>query len=215
MFGSVCSLYECPPSLVYSWTLVTGCSSGLGKSIASTIYAAGHQVVATARKVDTFDYLPDSPSVLKLSLDVTSAENIHNCFTTAVETFGRIDIVINNVGYALSRDTEAIAESDARLEMETIFWGPVHITREAVRIFREANPTGQGGTVVQVSSIGGYVTFPGSSFYHAGKHALGGFTQSFAKELEPSWNIKMMVAAPGGIRTNYFTNTQMRARHPA
>ena len=64
-------------------------------------------------------------------------------------------------------DTEGIPESEARLEMETLFWGPVRITREATRIFREVNPAGRGGTVIQVSSIGGYITFPGSSFYHA------------------------------------------------
>jgi NADP-dependent 3-hydroxy acid dehydrogenase YdfG len=75
----------------------------------------------TARKVDTLAYLPDGPNVLKLRLNVASAENIHNCFTTAVEKFGRIEIVINSTGYALSGDTEAIAESVARLEMETIF----------------------------------------------------------------------------------------------
>ena len=65
-------------------------------------------------------------------------------------------------------DTEVLPESDARLQMETLFWGPVLITREAVRIFREINPAGRGGTVIQISSIGGYLTFPGSSFYHAG-----------------------------------------------
>jgi NAD(P)-dependent dehydrogenase (short-subunit alcohol dehydrogenase family) len=64
-------------------------------------------------------------------------------------------------------DTEAIPEPDARLQMETLFWGPVFMTQEAVRIFREINPSLQGGTVVQISSIGGLVTFPGSAFYHA------------------------------------------------
>ncbi|KAJ5760408.1 hypothetical protein N7520_007564 [Penicillium odoratum] len=194
---------------------VTGCSSGLGKSLASTIHTAGHFLVATARNIDTLNYLPDGPSILKLNLDVTSPIAITKCFSTALDKFGRIDIVINNAGYSLFGDTEAIPESDARLQMETIFWGPVLITREAVRIFREVNPAGQGGTVVQVSSIGGYVTFPGNSFYHAGKYALGAFTQSFSKELEPSWNIKLMVAAPGGVRTNFLTNAHVAARHPA
>ncbi|KAJ5647892.1 hypothetical protein N7490_004264 [Penicillium lividum] len=176
---------------------VTGCSSGLGKSLASNIHTAGHFLVATARNIDTLNYLPDGPSILKLNLDVTSPMAITKCFSAALDKFGRVNIVINNAGYCLFGDTEAIPESDARLQMETIFWGPVLITREAV------------------SSIGGYVTFPGNSFYHAGKYALGAFTQSFSKELEPSWNIKLMVAAPGGVRTNFLTNAHIAARHPA
>lgn len=124
--------------------------------------------MATARNVDTLSYLPDEANVLKLSLDVTSREAILKSLSATVAKFGRLDVVINNAGYALMGDTEAISESDARLQMETLFWGPALITQEAVRIFREVNPAGKGGTIVQVSSIGGYLTFPGSSFYHAG-----------------------------------------------
>ena len=128
---------------------------------------AGHHVVATARNVASLSYLPDGPRVLKLGLDVTSKSDITLSLSTAVEKFGRIDILVNNAGYAVMGDTETVPESDARLQMETLFWGPVFLTQQAVRIFREANPPGQGGTVVQVSSIGGLVTFPGSAFYHA------------------------------------------------
>lgn len=124
--------------------------------------------MATARNIDTLSYLPDEANVLKLSLDVTSREAILESLSATVAKFGRLDVVINNAGYALMGDTEAIPESDARLQMETLFWGPVLVTQEAVRIFREVNPAGKGGTIVQVSSIGGYLTFPGSSFYHAG-----------------------------------------------
>ncbi|KAJ5723195.1 hypothetical protein N7488_001230 [Penicillium malachiteum] len=194
---------------------ITGCSSGLGKSLATTVHQAGHKLVATARNINTLSYLPDEPNVLKISLDVTSQDDISNCFEKAVEKFGQLDIVINNAGYVVMGDTEGIPESEARLEMETLFWGPVRITREATRIFREINPAGRGGTVIQVSSIGGYITFPGSSFYHAAKHAIGGFTQSFAKELDPSWNIKFMVVAPGGLKTNFPVNAQLGGRHPA
>ncbi|KAJ5527050.1 hypothetical protein N7513_011209 [Penicillium frequentans] len=194
---------------------ITGCSSGIGKSLASTIHAAGHKIVATARNIDTLSYLPDEANVLKLGLDVTSRDAILESLSATVAEFGRLDVVINNAGYALMGDTEAIPESDARLQMETLFWGPVLITQEAVRIFREVNPAGKGGTIVQVSSIGGYLTFPGSSFYHAGKFALGGFTQSFAKEVDPSWGIKFLVVAPGGIQTNFGSNVHLEHRHPA
>ena len=148
--------------------LVTGCSSGSGKAFAKRIYSAGHRVVATARNIAALSYLPDGPTVLKLSLDVTSRENIILSLTQIVNHFGRIDVVINNAGYGLMGDTEAIEEVDARHQLETNFWGPVHIMQEEMRVFREMNPRGQGGTIIQISSMGGWLTAPGHAFYHAG-----------------------------------------------
>jgi len=146
---------------------VTGCSSGLGKALAKTIYDLGHHLVATARNVDSLSYLPDDTNVLKLALDVISQESIIAAINSAIQTWNRIDVFINNAGYSLTGDTEAISESDARLQLETNFWGPVRITKEALRIFREINPKGQGGTVLQISSMGGWWTAPGHSYYHA------------------------------------------------
>lgn len=146
---------------------MTGCSSGIGKSLAQTIYNAGHNIVATARDTTSLSYLPDGPTVLKLSLDVTSQEAISQAVSNAVTKFKRIDVFVNNAGYGLMGDMEGIPEADARLQLETNFWGPVHVTIEALRVFREVNPFGQGGTVVQVSSMGGWLTAPGHSFYHA------------------------------------------------
>ena len=147
--------------------MVTGCSSGLGKALASTIYDAGHHLVATARDVKSLSYLPDNENVRKLALDVISQESIIMAINSAIQAWNRIDVFINNAGYSLVGDTEAISESDARLQLETNFWGPVRITKEALRIFREVNPKGQGGTVLQISSMGGWWTAPGHSYYHA------------------------------------------------
>ncbi|KAL2811641.1 hypothetical protein BDW59DRAFT_177071 [Aspergillus cavernicola] len=173
---------------------ITGCSSGLGRSISSTVYKSG---------------------VLKLTLDVTSLNAIDSCFGTAVEIFGQINVVINNAGYGRRGDTEAASEEAARDQLETNFWGPVRITRSALRIFRETKPRGQGSTVVQISSVGG-CGFPGNAFYHASKFALEGFTESVAKEMDPAWNIKFLLVVPGGVRTN-FASTSMATlpRHPA
>lgn len=146
---------------------MTGCSSGLGKSVAQAIYNAGHRIIATARDIASLAYLPDSPTVLKVKLDVTSEEDISRAINKALDTFHEINVVVNNAGYGLMGDMEAIPDSDARHQLETNFWGPVHMTREALRVFREVNPKGQGGTIVQVSSIGGFLTAPGHSFYHA------------------------------------------------
>lgn len=81
--------------------LITGCSAGLGQSIARHVYAAGHSIVATARNVNSLDYLPDGPKVLKLSLDVTSRESITAAVNSTVKRFGRLDVVVNNAGYGV------------------------------------------------------------------------------------------------------------------
>jgi NADP-dependent 3-hydroxy acid dehydrogenase YdfG len=125
--------------------------------------------VATARKVETLSYLEDSPSILKLSLDVTSESARTAALKAALDRFGRIDVLVNNAGYALYGDTEALPDQQMRSQMETNFWAALSLTREAVRIFREVNPKsgGIGGTVVQISSIGGRVAFTGGALYHA------------------------------------------------
>jgi NAD(P)-dependent dehydrogenase (short-subunit alcohol dehydrogenase family) len=139
----------------------------MGAAFVTQIAQSGHRVVATARKISALDYLADAPNVLKLKLDVTSRADISAVVTATVERFGRIDVLINNAGYGLMSDFEAIPDVDARKEFETNFWGPINMTREVLRVFREVNPKGQGGTVVQVSSMGGFIGFPGNAFYHA------------------------------------------------
>jgi NADP-dependent 3-hydroxy acid dehydrogenase YdfG len=167
-YGSVRILsVKLPQLFPHSQYIVTGCSSGIGKSLATKIYNAGHRIVATARDVTSLSYLPDEPTVLKLYLDVTCQETITKAIADAVDTFHGIDIFINNAGYSLMGDTEGIADADARHQLETNFWGPVHVTREALRVFREINAPGRGGTVIQISSMGGWITVPGHSFYHA------------------------------------------------
>jgi NAD(P)-dependent dehydrogenase (short-subunit alcohol dehydrogenase family) len=112
-------------------------------------------------------YLPDDPKVLKLSLDVTSNDSIVSAINATVRQFGRLDVVINNAASGSMCEAEGFPEVEARMQMETNFWGPVRITRESLRVFREVNAPGQGGTIVQVSSLGGYLGFEGISFYSA------------------------------------------------
>jgi len=113
--------------------------------------------------VESLSYLPDGPRVLKLSLDVTSREAITASIAAAVKKFGQINVVINNAGYSLMGDTEGISVADARGQLETNFWGPVYMTQEVLHVFRDVNPRGQGGTIIQVSSIGGWLAFPGNA----------------------------------------------------
>ncbi|KAH8811319.1 hypothetical protein F5884DRAFT_270486 [Xylogone sp. PMI_703] len=194
---------------------ITGCSTGLGKSFATVIHNAGQRVVASARNINSLSYLPDSPNVLKLTLDVTSKDAIKKAVDDIVKKFGRIDVLINNAGYSLMGDTEAIPEEDARVQLETLFWGPVRLTQEILPVFRDVNPPYTGGTVVQISSVGGWVTFPGGAFYHAGKSALEAFSESISKEMNPEWNIRFLIVEPGAVRTSFTGAMKIMPRHPA
>ena len=147
--------------------LVTGCSTGLGESIAKFVQGAGHNIAATARNVNSLHYLSDGPKMLKLSLDVTSLPSITAAIDATVKRFNRLDVVINCAGYGVTTELEAFPEDEARRQVETMFWGPAYLRRESIRVFREANAPGQGGTIVQVSSIGGYLASEGNAFYHA------------------------------------------------
>ena len=197
--------------------LITGCSSGLGLHLSKIISQhPTYKLVATARKLSSLSYLSSSPNILKLALDVTSQASVDAAIQESVSHFGRIDVLINNAGYGLFGDIEGTSDAQARAQLETNFWGSVNMTKAILPIFREVNPAGVGGVVIQVSSLGGYIGFPGQSFYHASKFALEGFTEAVSKEMFPEWNIRFMIFEPGGMKTEYAgTSLQVLERHPA
>ncbi|EDN93507.1 hypothetical protein SS1G_09374 [Sclerotinia sclerotiorum 1980 UF-70] len=146
---------------------ITGCSSGIGKALAQEIFTkTTHFLIPTARNPSSLTYLPQSPRILPLSLDVTSASSIRDALNASLATFKHIDILVNNAGYGILGDTENVPEESARKVFETNFWGAVNLSKEAVRIFREVNGE-KGGLVVQISTVGGVVAFGGQAFYHA------------------------------------------------
>lgn len=184
---------------------MTGCSSGLGAAFANEILSQGFRLVATARKVESLSYLPDEPErVLKLPVDVTVVPQIAAAIDKAVSTFGRVDAVINNAGYGLMGEVEATSEASARKLLDTNFFGSAFTTKAALRIMREINlPAGSGGVIIQISSMGGLIAFPGNAYYHAAKFALEGFTEAASKEMLPEWNIDFLIVEPGGVQTDY------------
>ncbi|KAI0906665.1 retinol dehydrogenase 8 [Ustulina deusta] len=212
------NLYTLPSDAVW---FITGCSSGIGAGLATRIATqTTNRVVATARQVSALSYLADdAQNVLKLALDVTSPEAIDAAFKKAVGHFGRVDVVVNNAGYTIMGDTETSTPQEGRALFDTNFWGAVDVTKRALGVLRDENPkTGQqGGVILFVSSMGGFVTTPGSAYYHASKFAMEGFAESVAKELHPAWNIHLSVLEPGGTSTEYLGRSfkTTATRHPA
>ena len=153
---------------------------------------AGERVVASARNPTKSAGLTSlreqysDAQLLVLVLDVTKSEQIKEAFTKTKEHFGRLDVVVNNAGYGVSAEIEATPDNVARDQFETLFWGPVNVTKEvrrsslatrtnnphslqALKFFKTVNPPGHGGRVLNVSSIGGYSANPTLAFYNAGK----------------------------------------------
>ncbi|KAK0641723.1 short-chain dehydrogenase/reductase-like protein SDR [Cercophora newfieldiana] len=204
--------YDLPEDAVW---FITGCSSGIGRALAEHVVSQNQRLVATARQISALSYLPNnSPNVLKLSLDVSSPTSIDAAVATALSRFHRLDVVVNNAGYAIYGDTENASLDTAHKLMETNFWGTVGLTTHAMRIMREQRP--QGGVVMNVTSQGGRTAYQGHAFYHASKFAVEGFTESVSKEVLPKWNIHFCLIEPGGVKTGYVDKGMvMIPNHPA
>ena len=181
---------------------VTGTSTGFGKYLVEEIIAKGDRVVATARKPDTLSFANTTPkNYLAVKLDVTLQSDIDTAFETAIKTFGRVDVVVNNAGYGLGGPFEELTEQQARKQMEVNFFGLIAVTRKAMEVMREQKP--QGGLIQQITSIGGQRGVPLFSIYCASKWAVEGFTEAIAQEVKPEWGIKFTLVEPGGFRTDW------------
>ncbi|KAI0667103.1 NAD-P-binding protein [Trametes maxima] len=198
---------------------VTGTSSGFGRETVVQLLNAGEKVVATLRKPEvladlTKKYPVDRLRVIKL--DVTKPAEIKAAFAAAKAAFGRIDVVFNNAGYVAIGESEGFPDDVARPLFEVNFWGAVHVSQEAVRFFREENKP-QGGLLLQNSAMVGVAGVPVISFYTDTKHALEGWSEALAKEVDPAWNIKVTIVEPGAFKTSVFDKGSMVVvpQHPA
>jgi NAD(P)-dependent dehydrogenase (short-subunit alcohol dehydrogenase family) len=179
---------------------LTGSSRGLGRAIAEAVLAAGHELVATARNPESLDDLlaahPDQ--VLPLALDVTDATAAEAAIVAGRERFGRIDVVVNNAGYADLAAIEDVDPDDFRAQIDTNLFGVVNVTKAALPVLREQG----GGHVIQVSSVGGRMATPGLAAYQSAKWAVGGFSSVLAAEVGPV-GVKVTVLEPGGMQTDW------------
>ncbi|CCK24624.1 short-chain dehydrogenase/reductase SDR [Streptomyces davaonensis JCM 4913] len=178
--------------------LITGSSRGLGRTLAESVLEAGHRLVATARRTESLSDLTETygDRVRLVTLDVRDAAAAEGAVRAAVETFGRLDVVVNNAGYADMAAIEDMSERAFRDQIDANLFGVVHVTRAALPVLREQG----AGHIIQISSVGGRVGVPGLGAYQAAKWAVGGFSEVLAQEVAPL-GIKVTVAEPGGMRT--------------
>ncbi|KAI0636946.1 NAD-P-binding protein [Trametes polyzona] len=200
--------------------LITGSSSGFGRETVIQALESGDKVVATLRKPAALADLAQKYPADRLrlvKLDVTVPAEIDAAFAAAKAAFGRVDVVFNNAGYVAVGENEAVPDDVARPLFEVNFWGAVHVSQRAMRFFREENRP-QGGLLLQNSAMVGLAGVPVIGFYSATKHALEGFSESLAKELDPAWNIKVSIIEPGAFKTSVFnldTSMVLVPQHPA
>jgi NAD(P)-dependent dehydrogenase (short-subunit alcohol dehydrogenase family) len=180
---------------------ITGSSRGLGRALVQAALDAGDLVVATARRPEQLADLAEryGDRVLPLALDVTDADAVQAAVDAGAERFGRLDVVVNNAGYANIAPIETGDEADFRTQFETNFWGVYHVSKAVIPVMRAQG----GGTVVQVSSVGGRVGgSPGIASYQAAKFAVDGFSRVLAVETAP-FGVAVMVVEPSGFATDW------------
>jgi NAD(P)-dependent dehydrogenase (short-subunit alcohol dehydrogenase family) len=186
--------------MTQTW-FITGSSRGFGRSLVTAALAAGDRVVATARQPEALADLvaEHGDQLLAVPLDVTDPAAVGSALEQAVARFGRLDVIVNNAGYANLSPIESTPEADFRTQFETNFWGVYNVSTAAIPVLRAQG----GGIVVQFSSVGGRVGgSPGIASYQAAKFAVDGFSRVLAVETAP-FGIKVMVVEPSGFDTDW------------
>jgi short-subunit dehydrogenase len=179
--------------------LITGASSGIGQAAAQLFAQRGWNVVATVRSPDQATDLKRLERVTVLRLDVTDTATIQQAVAEAIAKFGQIDTLVNNAGYALVGPFEASTSAQIQQQFATNVFGLMEVTRALLPQFRQQG----NGTIINVASVGGRVTFPLYSLYHSTKWAVEGFSESLQYELAPL-GIRVKIIEPGPIKTDFY-----------
>lgn len=177
--------------------LITGASSGIGKATALRFHAEGWNVIATMRDPATSDFA-ELDNVLVTRLDVTDPASIIAAVTAGIDRFGAIDVLLNNAGYGAYGPLEAFSTDRIRRQFDTNVIGLLEVTKAVLPHMR----TRRSGAIVNISSIGGQVTFPLGTLYHGTKFAVEGLSEALHYELEPL-GIRVRIVEPGMIQTDF------------
>jgi short-subunit dehydrogenase len=186
---------------------ITGSSSGFGRLLVEELLVNGHQVIAAARKPDQLsDLAAKSPgNLITPCLDVTNASDCKNAVLEAISAFGRIDVLVNNAGFGVYGSIEEVPIESVRAEFETNVFGVLNVLKAALPSMRRQ----RSGTILNISSIAGWMSFPGSGIYGASKFALEGLTESLEAELKPL-GIRTILIEPGSFETNFYGHNYQR-----
>jgi NAD(P)-dependent dehydrogenase (short-subunit alcohol dehydrogenase family) len=189
--------------------LITGCSTGIGRATAERLAARGWNVYATARRLDSIDSLRASGCKL-LPLDVCDEASMQAAVAAVQQAEGAVGVLINNAGYGQDGPIEEVPLDDVRRQFETNVFGLVRLTQLVLPGMRGRRQ----GRVVNVSSMGGRLVFPGGGFYHATKFAVEAISDALRFEVRP-FGIKVIVVQPGPIKTQFEDTSlgSMRGAH--
>ena len=183
--------------------LITGCSSGIGRMNVHFFQEKGWNVIATVRsKPEEDTELNALENVLVAALDVTKPNTIETAVAAGIERFGAIDVLLNNAGYGAYGIIEATPEHKIRMQFEVNVIGVLNVTKAVLPHMRAKGE----GVIVNISSMGGKVTFPLGTLYHGSKFAVEGMTEAMSYELE-SIGVKVKLIEPGNIRSNFAETT--------
>ncbi|MET9963501.1 SDR family NAD(P)-dependent oxidoreductase [Streptomyces sp. NPDC006326] len=177
--------------------LITGCSSGMGRSTALALHRLGHRVYATARRPEALAALA-AEGITTLALDVTDEASMAAAVRHVEEAHGSVDVLVNNAAYGLHVPVEAATAREIRDQFETNVFGLVRMTQLVLPGMRRAGR----GRIVNISSMGGRFSPPGGAFYHASKHAVEAISDSLRLEVAP-FGIEVTVVQPGPTITEF------------
>ena len=179
--------------------LITGCSTGFGRELATYVLQQGSKVAVTARDPeDIADIVSGQSNAIAIKLDVTKPEEIKAAVKETMDKFGRIDVLVNNAGIGYFGAIEESEEAAVRRMFEINVFGLAHMTQAVLPLMRKQ----RSGHILNVASIGGLRAFPAVGFYNATKFAVDGLSEALAKEVAPL-GIKVTIIAPSGFRTDW------------
>ncbi|MEO6473081.1 MAG: oxidoreductase [Aeromicrobium sp.] len=177
--------------------LITGCSSGIGEATAARLAKGDWTVYATARRPETLDAL-GAAGCKTLALDVTNEDSMVAAVDAVTKESGGVDALVNNAGYSQSGAAETLDLADVRRQFETNVFGPLRMTQLVLPHMREQS----SGRIINISSMGGRLVFPGGGAYHATKYAVEAFSDALRFEVA-GYGIKVVLVEPGLITTNF------------
>ncbi len=184
---------------------ITGASRGIGRELVEQVLARGHRVAATLRDPRRLDDLAEryGDRLWRRSLDVTDTARVEAVLAEAFDAHGRIDVVVSNAGSGVFGAAEDLSDQQVEEAIATNLTASIQVARRAVPLLRRQG----GGVFVQLSSMGGHITFPGFAIYHATKWGVEGYFEALAAEIAP-FGISTVLVEPGMVRTGFYDAAQ-------